>query len=180
MKRGLAIFAFLLVVTIEGGVVTAGFNFQVPVIHQTSDPSASVFEATPEQANMLVILIGFVLFNVLGAGATLAFLFWFGNREVLNAAKASSNTPAAPAQELLDALDVFHSFHLLRGSSPNQTTNQTTVPSFLGTHDEIILKSRHETRKSDMGSFRRDGYRVTVLDIELLWIPDFIPDKRYG
>jgi hypothetical protein len=86
VKRGVAILAFLLIVTIAGGVLTANVGFTIPTMQQTNDPAASFFEATPNQAVYLVLMIGFILVNVLGAGLTMAFLFWLGNREVKRAA----------------------------------------------------------------------------------------------
>lgn len=99
MKNGLIVLAVLIAVTIAGGVLTSGFGFQIPIERQTADPSASVFDATPDQANMLILMIGFILFNVLGAGVTIMALFWLGNREVIRA-----------------------------GATPNQSGNSTTLP----------------------------------------------------
>ena len=63
----------------------------VPDTALTQD--ASVFQATPEQANQFIIWVVFVLVNVIGAGLTLALLFWFGNREV----KVVSQMPDRPS-----------------------------------------------------------------------------------
>jgi hypothetical protein len=85
MKRGVAILAGLLIITIAGGVLTSGLGFEIPIIQQSNDPAASFFEATPNQSLYLLLMIGFILFNVIGAGLTFAFLFWIGNREVKRA-----------------------------------------------------------------------------------------------
>ena len=82
MKRGVFILGFLLAITIAGGVLTAGVGFGIPLIQQSTDPSASVFMATNDQALMFVGLVGFVLFNVVGAGLTLAFVLWLLNKQV--------------------------------------------------------------------------------------------------
>lgn len=85
MKRGVAILALLLIITIAGGVLTANVGFKIPTMQQTNNPAASFFEATPDQAVYLILMIGFILFNVIGAGLTAAFLFWLGSREVKQA-----------------------------------------------------------------------------------------------
>lgn len=85
MKRGVAVLAFLLIITIAGGVLTANVGFEVPTMQQTNNPAASFFEATPNQAVYLILMVGFILFNVVGAGLTIALLFWLGNREIKRA-----------------------------------------------------------------------------------------------
>lgn len=98
MRRGILFLAVLVAVTIAGGVITSGLMFEIPTIRQASSPDASVFEATPEQANLLVIWIGFVIFNIIGAGSTLALLFWLGNRAVARANATPSRATALPEQ----------------------------------------------------------------------------------
>jgi hypothetical protein len=51
----------------------------------TNDPEASVFHATPWQTQWLVILIGFIAFNMVGMAVTLAIVMWFLNRGVAKA-----------------------------------------------------------------------------------------------
>ena len=82
MKRGVALLAFLVIVTIIGGVLTSGMGIELPFIKQTAEPMASVFEAPGEKALWLLAMIGFIIVNVLGAGLTMAFVFWLLNREV--------------------------------------------------------------------------------------------------
>lgn len=82
MKRGVLILVFLLAITIAGGVLTADLAFAIPIIRQTSDPAASPFMATNGQAWGLIGLIGFVLINIIGAGLTIALIFWLLNWQV--------------------------------------------------------------------------------------------------
>ena len=82
MKRGVALLAFLVVVTIIGGVLTSGMWFELPFIKQTAEPMASVFEAPGEKALWLFAMIAFIIFNVIGAGLTIALVVWLLNREV--------------------------------------------------------------------------------------------------
>ena len=82
MKRGVLILAFLVIVTIAGGILTANMGIKLPFERQTAEPMASVFEAPGEKALWLFGMIAFIVFNVIGAGLTIALVFWFLNREV--------------------------------------------------------------------------------------------------
>ena len=82
MNRAVAVLALLVIITIGGGIITAGLGFNVPTIIQSTDPAASPFSATPSQALQFVLWILFVIVNVIGAGLTLAFILWLGSREL--------------------------------------------------------------------------------------------------
>lgn len=103
MKRGVLILGFLLAITIAGGVLTAGVAFDIPIIKQSSDPAASAFMATNGQAFIFLGLVGFILFNVIGAGLTMAFVFWLLNKQV-NIAKDMPNLEELREQEEMEAL----------------------------------------------------------------------------
>ena len=105
MKRGVAILAFLLIITIAGGVLTANVGFSIPTMQQTNDPAASFFEATPNQAVYLILMVGFIVVNVLGAGLTAAFLFWLGSREVKRAEATPSLAELRERGELPEHLN---------------------------------------------------------------------------
>lgn len=100
MKRGVSILGFLLAVTLACGVLTAGVGFGLPLIRQSTDPVASVFMATNDQALLFVGLVGFVLFNIIGAGLTLAFVFWLLNKQV----KIAKEMPTLEERRELEAL----------------------------------------------------------------------------
>lgn len=85
MKRGAGTLAILVGVMLLGGVVTAGLAGGVPIIIQSTDPNASPFEATPQQAGQFVFWIFFVLSNVIVVGGILAGIFYLGSREVKRA-----------------------------------------------------------------------------------------------
>lgn len=85
MRRGVIILIVLMAIMLGGGVFTAGLFGDPPTLIQSTDPNASVFEATPEQALQFTFWIIFVLVNLIGAGATLAILMWRGNIEVKKA-----------------------------------------------------------------------------------------------
>jgi len=82
VRRGVLILGFLLAITIAGGVLTADVAFSVPTITQTTNPDASAFAASESQAIQFLALVGFILFNVVGAGLTIAGVFWLLNWQV--------------------------------------------------------------------------------------------------
>lgn len=82
MRRGVILLAVLLIVTIAGGVLTADVGFGVPTLEQTTDPNASVFMASSGQAFNFLLVVGFIIVNVVGAGLTLAFIFWLISKQV--------------------------------------------------------------------------------------------------
>lgn len=103
MKRGVLILAGLLIITIAGSVLTSGLGFSLPTVQQTNNPAASFFEATPDQSIYLLLMIGFILVNVVGAGLTVAFLFWLSNREVKRAKAMPSLAEIREQGELQEA-----------------------------------------------------------------------------
>lgn len=98
MNRGVQILGFLLAITIAGGILTADVAFAIPIIQQTTDPAASAFMATNGQALIFLGVVGFILFNVVGAGLTLAFVFWLLNKQV-NIAKEMPSLEERRQQE---------------------------------------------------------------------------------
>lgn len=102
MKRGLLLLVFLLAITIAGGMLTADVAFGVPLIRQTTNPDASVFMASESQAIQFLAIVGFIIFNVIGAGLTLALVIWFLNWQV----KVANETPTLEErrQQEADAL----------------------------------------------------------------------------
>ena len=89
--RRLAILAFVILLLIIGGGLTAqiasqGGTATFPwTIRTTNDPDASVMDMTPWKAEQLFLLIGFILFNLIGAAVTVAVVFWLLHREVKRA-----------------------------------------------------------------------------------------------
>ena len=81
MKR-LGILAGIFIVLLAGGAISSGLLSSDFTIHQTTNPSGSVFTATSDQAAAFFLIVGFIIFNVLGAGLTIAGSFWVLNRQV--------------------------------------------------------------------------------------------------
>lgn len=78
---------FFLGMVIVGGLVTVisnagGIDAVLPYLETTSDTSASTAYAEGWQAEQLFLLIGFLVINIVGIGATIAGLMWFLNRGV--------------------------------------------------------------------------------------------------
>lgn len=96
------VLAFLVAIMLGGGVLTASIFGSAPLIVQSDIPDANVFEATPEQATLFAFWILFVIFNLVGAGLTLAVLFWRGNYEVKLARSSAGTGTASESTELAE------------------------------------------------------------------------------
>lgn len=89
MKALGAIFV-VLVVLLAGGAITSNLLSSDLAIQQTTDPSGDFLTATPDQAVAFILVTGFIIFNVLGAGLTLMIVFWLLNRQVTAARQTPS------------------------------------------------------------------------------------------
>lgn len=91
MNRRFLIIVGIVFLLIVGGGLTSfiaaeGASGLIPgVLEVTRDSEASVNEFAPGQGVQLALLIGFILFNLVGASLTGALIFWFLNREVVDA-----------------------------------------------------------------------------------------------
>lgn len=80
------LFIIALIALLAGGAFSVllldkGSDSLIPAtIEQVEDPQASTFVATPGQAEQLILSVGFILFNMIGIGATIALLMWIGER----------------------------------------------------------------------------------------------------
>lgn len=54
----------------------------LPFLQTTSDAAGSTLSAEPWQAEQFFLLVVFILFNMLGIGATIAVVMWFLHRGV--------------------------------------------------------------------------------------------------
>lgn len=68
---------------LSGGV--SDLSDLLPFLQTTSNPEASAMEAEPWQAEQFFLLIVFILFNMVGIGATIAVIMWFLHRGVSEA-----------------------------------------------------------------------------------------------
>lgn len=104
MKR-LALLIVILAILGAGGTLTALTTGDWTATSlpgakvQCADAACSTFLAEPWEAGQFILLVGFILFNMIGIGATLALLFWFLNKQVATV-KASGDAPAAESGAL--------------------------------------------------------------------------------
>ena len=98
MKR-LALLIVILAILGAGGTLTALTSgdwsaTSIPGAKvQCADAACSTFLAEPWEAGQFILLVGFIVFNLIGIGATLALLFWFLNKQVANV-KGGTSTAA--------------------------------------------------------------------------------------
>lgn len=101
MKR-LALLIVILAILGAGGTLTAltGGDWSATSIPgakvQCADAACSTFLAEPWEAGQFILLLGFIIFNLIGIGATLALLFWFLNKQVASV-KGDSSAAATEA-----------------------------------------------------------------------------------
>lgn len=103
MKRLAIVLAVILLLIITGGLtsqmVSQGGTLSIPgTVRVTSNPDASALDMAPWKAEQLFLAVGFIIFNLVGMGVTIAAIFWFLNwqvRKVKAASKASSTAIAS-------------------------------------------------------------------------------------
>lgn len=92
--KALGAIVVILVVLLAGGAITSNLLSSDLAIRQTTDPSGDLLTATPDQAVAFILVTGFIIFNVLGAGLTLMIVVWLLNRQV-TAVRQTSRPEAA-------------------------------------------------------------------------------------
>lgn len=80
--RRLSILAILFVILLAGGAITSNLLSSDLAIQQTTNPNGDALTATPDQAAAFILIVGFIIMNVIGAGLTLALVFWLLNHQV--------------------------------------------------------------------------------------------------
>lgn len=88
--KALGAITVVLVVLLAGGAITSNLLSSDLAIQQTTDPSGDFLTATPDQAVAFILVTGFIIFNVLGAGLTIMIVFWLLNRQVTAARQSST------------------------------------------------------------------------------------------
>ena len=89
--KAMATVALVLVILLAGGAITSNLLSSDLAIQQTTDPSGDFLTATPDQAVAFILVTGFIIFNVIGAGVTLLIVFWVLNHQV-TAVRQESNS----------------------------------------------------------------------------------------
>lgn len=77
MKRGLGFLVILLIIMIAGSVLTTGVWKGLPVMHQTSDPMGSYFQAPPGKAAFFFIVVTALLAGAIVNGIVIGLIIWF-------------------------------------------------------------------------------------------------------
>ena len=80
--KALSAVALIFIILVAGGAITSNLLSSDLAIQQTTDPSGDFLTATPDQAVAFILVTGFIVFNVIGAGLTLMVVFWLLNRQV--------------------------------------------------------------------------------------------------
>lgn len=102
MKRLVILITVMAILIVGGGLsaqIAANNNNATSalpgLLKQTDNPDASVFEATPWQAEQFFLFVGFLLFNMIGIGVTIMAILWLLNRGALEA-KAEAEQQKSP------------------------------------------------------------------------------------
>lgn len=89
MKQ-LGALALIFAILLGGGAISSNLLNSDLTIRQTLDPSGDALTATPDQAVAFMLVVGFVIVNVVGAGLTLALVFWLLSHQVTGVRQESS------------------------------------------------------------------------------------------
>jgi len=108
MKRVAFVIGALLLLMIGGGltaqIAQQGGLGAIPVfVIQTDNPDASVFASTPWKAEQLVLLVGFILFNLIGMGVTIAVVVWLLSRGVKGVKSQETSVEKAGNTDVTEA-----------------------------------------------------------------------------
>ena len=96
--RLIVIIVAIVVILVGGGILSSGMLQETDIlVQQTNSPEASFFEATPDQAAWLFVIVGFIIFNVIGAGVTIMLVIWFLDRS-LKSSQAQADAPAVATE----------------------------------------------------------------------------------
>jgi Na+-transporting methylmalonyl-CoA/oxaloacetate decarboxylase gamma subunit len=104
VNRLVIIFVVILVLIISGGL-TAQLTTNrdaadfFPVLKQVDSPDGSTLAVVPWKAEQMILLVGFVLFNLIGMAATIALVMWLLHRFVKQAKESENQGTAAKAVE---------------------------------------------------------------------------------
>ena len=89
--KALGAVAVIFAILLAGGAITSNLLSSDLAIQQTTDPSGDFLTATPDQAIAFLLITGFILFNVLGAGLTVMAVFWLLNRGLASVRQGSTS-----------------------------------------------------------------------------------------
>ena len=96
MKRLGIVIVLLLLLLIGGGLTSlliANDGGILPVLQQVSRPDASPTVIQSWKADQLFLLIGFILFNLIGMAVTIAVVLWLLDRGVRRSRAEETSAP---------------------------------------------------------------------------------------
>ncbi len=93
MRRALVLIVIVLILIGSGFLTTQlasrASDAVLPGMRvQTTNPAASALAITPDKGTLFFLFAGFVIFNLVGMGATITALFWFLNKQITKAKQA--------------------------------------------------------------------------------------------
>ena len=101
MRNLIILGGLLLLLVIGGGLTSQLIASQdggvVPVLTQTVNPDASPTSMLPWKAEQVFLLVGFILFNLIGIALTIALVIWLVDRGLKRGARAASSEPKQAA-----------------------------------------------------------------------------------
>jgi hypothetical protein len=101
VKRLGILVVLLIVLLIGGGLTTQLIARQesgiIPALRITGNTDASVLDVVPWKAEQFFLALGFILFNLVGMGATIALVFWLLDRAMKRTAAETAAAAAAKA-----------------------------------------------------------------------------------
>jgi predicted membrane protein len=101
VKRFLVIVALLVILIIGGGLtmqLIASGGQILPILETVSNPDADRSVVLPWKAEQLFLMIGFLIFNLVGIAATIGIIFWFIDRGVRKSQAEAAEQKAANAK----------------------------------------------------------------------------------
>jgi len=102
VRRYGVLIGLVLLLLIGGGLtalLNSGEGAILPVLQQVEAADASPMTMMPWKANQFVLLIGFIVFNLVGIAVTLAIIFWFIDRGIRKSRAEAAAVPASAAPE---------------------------------------------------------------------------------
>jgi type III secretory pathway component EscV len=93
LRRALVLIVIVLILIGSGFLTTQLASLSADAVPpgmrvQTANPAASALAITPDKGMYFLLFAGFVIFNLVGMGATIAAAIWFFNKQITKAKQA--------------------------------------------------------------------------------------------
>lgn len=100
MRTFIIVVVIFLILIVGGGLTTMLISTNgaiLPILTTTTVPDASPTMVLPWKAEQIFLLIGFLLFNLIGIAVTLAGLFWLVDRGLRSSRANAAAAETKPA-----------------------------------------------------------------------------------